>query len=105
MRQTLALACALTVVACTESLPRPTQAEVELARNDWPDASLEQLNRGRQLYVQSCAGCHALALPSEHEPGEWTSIVQTMRREEEVELRDDEADLILRYLSAVAATR
>jgi mono/diheme cytochrome c family protein len=55
------------------------------------------------LFVQTCAGCHALKDPTSHSPSEWEAEVQQMRGKKGVALDDHQAELIIRYLSTVGS--
>jgi cytochrome c5 len=90
------------VVACTAQIPEPSSADLGFAQQRWPEATLTELEGGRKLYVQTCAGCHNLVLPSELAPEEWVKAVETMRADEEVELSDEQARRITRYLYAAS---
>lgn len=91
------------VAACSAGLPQPTAADASRAKARWPSASLEELDRGRDLYVRKCAGCHALKSPGEIEPGRWEKEVAEMRQDHEVELSDAEASAIVQYLWSVGS--
>lgn len=90
-------------VACASVLPAPTQSDAQVAKQRWPRASLGELERGRSLYVDKCAGCHALKLPHELEPEQWIEEVREMRAENGVELSDGEAESIAAYLFSVSS--
>ncbi len=85
-------------IGCTSQLPKPSSFDLEVARARWPDATLEDLDGGRMLFVQNCAGCHDLPRPGDLAPEDWTESVEAMRVEAEVELTDEEAARIQRYL-------
>jgi mono/diheme cytochrome c family protein len=91
------------LVACAASLPQPTQADAVKAATRWPGTTRVDLEQGRRLYVDKCAGCHALKAPSELPPELWESKVAEMRREHEVVLSDVQARSIVAYLYGVGS--
>ncbi|HEV8245476.1 MAG TPA: cytochrome c [Polyangiaceae bacterium] len=98
----LAVAAAVVAVACAAGLPQPTSEDAERARTSYSDVSLEQLARGRELYVRSCAGCHTLKPPSELPTSRWRGAVDEMRQKKGARLSDEESEAIVRYLETVS---
>lgn len=96
------LATALALAACASALPQPVQQDATTARQRWPEATLGDLEVGRSLYVQRCAGCHALKSPSSVRAEAWPSKIAAMEREHDVHLDTSEARLIERYLYALS---
>jgi len=62
-----------------------------------------ELTRGRSLYVERCASCHALKTPSAVVADRWPVAIEMMRKKHGVRLTDDEADTMERYLWSVAS--
>jgi mono/diheme cytochrome c family protein len=87
-----------TLAACGAGLPHPTASDANRAAARWPGASVEDLGRGREAYVRTCAGCHALKSPSDVPPDQWVLEVKEMREHHGVSLTDPEADSMVRYL-------
>ncbi len=94
------LAPALLPLACA-SLPVPTAESASWASRQWPGMTLESLQAGRRRYVENCAACHNLHLPSEFPPACWESILEKMQPRAHID--DAQKDLILRYLVTAAA--
>jgi hypothetical protein len=97
------LVVAVGLGACSPALPPATEADVTIAAERWPGATLAGLERGRALYVDRCRGCHALKLPDDIAHDRWPAEIAEMRNEHGVELTDREADSIERYLWSVGA--
>jgi len=97
-RSALFLALALIAFAggCSPGLPVATPAQIETARQRWPDARGEQLSQGRQLYVYRCSSCHNLYLPTSHDEDEWRAALDEMAGR--AHLTPAESEAILRYL-------
>ena len=99
---TLSLAAGLGVTAaCAASLRHPSPQDAVLLAPRWPGTTLEDLERGRSLYVRRCSGCHTLVLPGTHPPGEWPKLVDDMAAK--ARLRPGERDDVVRFLVAVAS--
>jgi cytochrome c5 len=96
-RLLLAFCLIVTVVstACA-SLPRPVPADVPTAQAHYPTATLQSLQAGRQAFVESCSGCHALPHPEKKRPNEWPQIVDEMAIE--AKLNVAESELIAQFL-------
>jgi len=88
--------------ACVSTLPQPTLAQLAAARETDPGLSLEDLQRGRAVYMARCGNCHVLRSPTEHAPDAWPLEVQRMQTRHQVRLSSDEQRDILRYLRAAS---
>jgi hypothetical protein len=75
----------------TGSLYTPTSADVT------PNATLQELQQGRTLYINNCNSCHGLYSPDDHSPSQWRSIVSTMATQ--TNLSASEIQLVNKYLS------
>ena len=95
-----ALAAAI-ITACAAALDHPTTQDVEYASSRWPETTLEDLEHGRALYVEKCAGCHNLPLPASYSPDEWEGYVAYMTAD--AKLSPDEQVAITRFLISASA--
>jgi mono/diheme cytochrome c family protein len=89
------------LASCVSAFPAPTVTDVDRARTDFPDVTLEDLEKGRELYLAKCGACHRLKAPSELAPSAWPHAVADMA--DEAHLDDDERDAIVRYLVTMSA--
>ena len=94
---------ALLAAGCVSAFPRPGTAEVAALHGTDPGARLEDLERGRSLYLSKCGGCHLLIEPAKHAPDAWPAKVQRMQSEGKVHLAAGELRDIERYLAGVSA--
>jgi cytochrome c5 len=85
------LVCLFVAFSCTSALYIPT------AGHETRDASLAELQAGRNAYIRKCGGCHALVLPEKHNRQEWQLLVDKMTRKIVVDSLEKEN--ILRYLN------
>lgn len=101
-RTWIALTLAVGAAAgCAAALDHPVEQDVEWASARWPQTTMEDLRRGRALYVEKCAGCHNLPLPAAYSPQEWEDYVAYMSAD--AKLNPDEQQSILRFLAAASA--
>lgn len=100
-RVSLAATLLCLAVACTAALRHATPQDVVLLAPRWPGTTLEDLQRGRSLYVRRCAGCHMLVLPGSHAPEDWPGLVDAMASKGP--LGPEERDDVVRFLVAVAS--
>jgi len=99
--------CALVLMSfggggCSGAVPHPTLVHVDWARAQDMDVSLDELERGRAVYVLKCAGCHSLTPPSRVTSYRWPDIVESMMEDEEVALTRSESRLIKAYLEVIS---
>jgi len=101
----LLLLASVTLASCGSAIPAPTQAHLSVAREREPEVTLDDLTRGRSLYVSRCAGCHALQQPSAQPADRWAPIVEEMRTVHGAKIADPEARDIVRYLETASRVR
>lgn len=82
-------------VGCTSGLYVPVNSDA-----DRGSVSLETLNKGRDLYVRNCGGCHNLKLPSIYTRTEWKIKVDKMKTRAKID--DLQAQEIYQYLKLAA---
>ncbi len=76
------LALLVTPVACQtleELAPPVSEAALELAKGEGIPA--ESLNRGRRIYVTTCAKCHHVEPIKKHSLEEWNTLLPEMTDE------------------------
>lgn len=79
---------------------RPDARDAAWASRKWPGTTVTELDRGREVFVSRCSGCHNLPAPNVKTPDQWAAVVGEMA--EGARLSMDERDLVLRYLSAAS---
>lgn len=92
----IALGCQSTL------LPAPTPVDASRARAKWSDSTVQSLEEGRRKYIENCSGCHQLKAPSAVPKETWSTWVERMRTGQGVKVSDQGAELIVRYLYAMA---
>jgi mono/diheme cytochrome c family protein len=97
---TVALTALVAVGCATLEVPHAHEADVHSARAAWPGTTLADLQRGRELYLARCTGCHQPILPHQFSAKEWPAHVAEMR--ERAHLASSEADLMVRFLVTMA---
>ncbi len=90
--------------ACAAQLIRPTSLHESWAAERWPGTSLAELERGRDLYVRRCGGCHGLYLPDQRPDLDWPARVREMAARSRTPIPPEEVEAITRFLVTVAGT-
>ena len=98
----LALALAPSI-GCVAALPHATAADAARVSGRFPGATVTELEHGRTLYVERCAGCHQLREPASETPLAWPHLVSEMQDDHGVRLTDDEEHGIVAYLVSVSS--
>ena len=94
--RTWAAMVAVLVVACGASVaPRPNAADVARISERWPNASLDELERGRSLYLSRCTSCHAPVDPASIPAELWPDQVEEMKQRSQL---GEESELVVKYL-------
>jgi hypothetical protein len=93
-----ALVAGFVAAACSPAVAHPDARDASWASEKWPGTTVDDLERGRAVFVSRCAGCHNLPLPDSKSPEEWATVVGDMATGARLSPADQ--DLVLRYLSA-----
>lgn len=104
MRSYCAILVTLALVGCGAALPEPNATHVARLQATDPSVSLDDLERGRSLYVARCASCHTLKEPRRFSSEAWVTALRRMEIEEGVKLETTEARDIERYLVAMSTS-
>jgi cytochrome c5 len=88
---TFILLSIVTLVACKSALYVPD------SKNVAKYANVDELVKGRALYVAKCSSCHALYLPEKFKKAEWVNSVEKMAPK--AKITDQEKQLILAYVT------
>jgi len=75
----------------TSSLYVPTSADVT------PNATLQELQQGRALYIDNCAACHGLYNPDSYSASQWGSVLNSMAPK--TSMTSSEVQLVKKYLT------
>jgi hypothetical protein len=92
----IALVLVIVLAGCVSALYVPT------GKNVSDQASLAELEKGRQLYIGKCGGCHSLFLPEKYNKEQWRHWVQSM--EVKADINKEEGELIYKYLTGKQRT-
>jgi mono/diheme cytochrome c family protein len=91
-----AFALAMLLAACAAQLAPPTAEDAARAQLRWPGTTIDELARGRALYVEHCSGCHRIYRPDAYPADRWPKLVGDMA--ERSKLDAAQADQVVRYL-------
>ncbi len=87
--------------SCAAALRHASPEDAVRVAPQWPGTTVEDLERGRRLYVRRCSGCHTLFLPAAYPKEAWPGLVDAMA--EKARLRPGEREDVVRFLVAVAS--
>jgi hypothetical protein len=96
MRRKYLIGLIACLAGCAATLPLLTQDDAQRAVRRWPDATLQNLNQGRDLYIDRCSGCHSLHPPDEYSEANWRLEIERMKTR--ARLTESQKELVLRYL-------
>lgn len=83
------------LAGCMAAPPPATQADAQRAH-----VAIDVLQRGREVLVAKCSGCHHTPLPTEHLAAEWPRRIDEMSGR--AHLDDHQRQLLAAYLVALA---
>ncbi len=75
----------------TSNLYTPTESDVT------SNATLDQLQQGRDLYIKHCAECHQLYSPDNFSASSWSSIMSKMAPK--TSMNQSQVDLVKKYVT------
>jgi cytochrome c2 len=78
----------LLLISCSSQLYVP-KAEASTV-------SLDDLKKGREIYVKKCSSCHQLFLPNQYNEKEWSLNLTEMQ--DRAKITDAEKQLIYQYI-------
>jgi len=81
------------ISACAANLYFPTENDAVMS-----NVPLEKLQKGRELYCNSCSNCHNLIEPARYKKEIWEKAMLVMQKK--AKINNNEKDLILLYLEA-----
>ena len=64
--------------------------------SDVGTSTLENLKKGRELYVNNCASCHQLYMPNKYDDATWMKNLNEMQ--DKAKISDEQKNLIYHYL-------
>ena len=95
------LAC-LFLSACfpkAGTVPGPLSlTAIEGAQAKWPGTSAEELEQGRQLFLNHCNACHSYPDRAAYSEAEWPRLARRMGKK--ADLQEAESELVLRFILA-----
>jgi mono/diheme cytochrome c family protein len=100
-RLAIATVVAALSASCAAALRHSSPSDAARLASRWPGTTVEDLERGRRLYVRRCSACHTLVLPAAHPPEKWPRLVDAMAKK--ARLRPEEREDVVRFLVALAS--
>ncbi len=85
------------LAACTKTGGDTSQLYVPGSSDVTANATLEELQQGRALYIGNCNACHGLYNPDSNTPTQWRSIMSNMAPR--TSMSAAEVQLVTKYLT------
>ncbi len=102
MKKLFILALGVALYACSKAVViAPSQSDVDRVQVKYPNYSMDQLLKGKQIYEANCQTCHGLKNPAAESEEEWNKIVPRMTKKvnkSETKMTAEDQELVLRYL-------
>lgn len=89
----------LVLVGCSAPFFIPTEQDIALASVNGKDTTLDELTKGRTVYVNNCGKCHALFKPTGFSEEKWKKIVPVMALK--AKITEAEGDQVLKYMLVI----
>ncbi len=86
----------LVLMSCTKGSPDTSQLYVPTESNVTANATLDELQQGRELFINNCGACHSLYIPESYAPSEWKNILNQMGPK--TSMSAAEIELVLKYV-------
>lgn len=71
---------------------------LEGAKTRWPDTSAEDLEKGRQTFLDNCSSCHSYPDRTAYSEKEWPGIARRMG--DKVDMKEADIELLVRFILA-----
>ncbi len=75
-----------------------TEAQLETVKSQWPDATVDSLEKGRHVFIDHCDHCHGYPDLTYLKPAEWPHTAERMGKK--AELDAGETELLTRFIAA-----
>jgi mono/diheme cytochrome c family protein len=95
-RLAIAGAIFLFIVCCSPVLLSPTAEDEARAKAKYNDITLDQLNKGYNIYLNKCGGCHTLFKPQDYDEAKWLKVLPDMCQR--AKLTREQTDLVTKYV-------
>ena len=83
-------------MCCSPVVLSPTADDAERGKARYNDITMEQLNKGYDLFLAKCGGCHTLYKPYDYSEEKWREVLPDMCRR--AKLDQAQSDLITKYV-------
>ncbi len=102
MKKTLIILIVVAISSCSHKLYKPTQADAVRGAKNFPGLTVDELNKGKQLFENKCTQCHGTKDPGAWTEAQWRKIVPAMAEKAAQSHKDEissaEQDAVLKYV-------
>ena len=93
----LSLVLFIIIAGCTKKNTDTGSLYVPASTDVTINATLSELQQGRDLYINNCARCHSLYTPDNYSPAQWKVILSSMAPK--TNLSSSQILLVTKYVS------
>jgi len=79
--------------------PHSKESVIAIAQKRWPDATIESLRAGQDIYNNQCTKCHDAKDINDYSEDEWLPLIDKMSRK--AHLDDSDKEIVRRYILSV----
>jgi mono/diheme cytochrome c family protein len=77
----------------------PTEVQLIAAQTKFPQANMEDLKKGHDIYYSSCSSCHKAKTITKETAEEWPGILDNMAKK--AKISDEQKDAVYKYITGV----
>jgi hypothetical protein len=93
----ISLVILMFIEGCSKSTSDSGSLYIPTTDNVTANATLQELQQGRVLYINNCGNCHGLVSPDNYAPPAWKSILNSMGPK--TSMSSSEIILVTKYVS------
>ncbi|HKK42693.1 MAG TPA: cytochrome c [Bacteroidales bacterium] len=82
---------------CTKSSSDTSGLYIPTSSDTTANATLQELEQGRTLYIDNCGACHSLFSPDAYTPTQWRSVMNNMAPK--TTMSASEISLVTKYVT------
>jgi hypothetical protein len=87
----------LTIIGCSKDTVSSDALYVPTSADATSNATLEELQQGRALYISNCGRCHGLYSPDDFNTSRWQNIMSDMAPK--TSMSSSETSLVTKYVT------
>ena len=102
MKKPLFIFLAVFILSCTATkLITPSQSDADRGAQKFQGYSMNDLEKGKAIYVSNCNKCHRYKVPQSRDETKWDDIIPKMAKK--AKLDSEQESLVLKYVVTMSA--